>query len=281
MVQVDPVFSRPSFVHPALRQFGEECRAIIVRLLAYVGGLVALAIIAVDLLSGGTMLDAAPVPPGTVETGAKEALATATWTKDTRPRPAFSVLSPDLSNKTNAYEILRSAQGGRKDILRWGPADGPMVASLVLYRPSGEAKANGADHVASDEAALAEITALVPESVQQIGVIDTKFGSVRLLGAAASDGGRRCLGLLKTFSDPELRLSGLFCQSDSVPVARAQLVCAVNRLTLLGAGSDSRLAELFAKADLQDRDCKNSVASGALADDWVSAMNDPKLRGPL
>ena len=265
LVQIEPVFLGRGSVHPVLREFREECRAITVRLMAYVGGFAALAMIAADVLSQAPPPAAAPNAPA----------MTASWMRDVRPRPAFSLESSDLSDKTATYDILRHPAGGRKDVLRWGNADAAPSASLILYRPGGEARSD-----ADSEAILGEITALVPGSVQPLGVIDTKFGAVRLLGATEAGGGHPCLGVLKTFSDPDFRLSGLFCSGDSAPLARTQVVCALNRLTLLGAGSDSRLAKLFARADLRSADCKTAMASVASAD-WMSAMADPKLRGGL
>jgi hypothetical protein len=234
-----------------------------------VGGLFVLAMIAANLFSDDPDPVTAPIAP----------LVSEAWTRDVRPRPAFSVVASDLLDKPASYEIFRHSTGGRKDVLCWGGADAPPAASFELYRSGREAdRSRGGDR---GEAALADLAVLKPGSVQPLGVLDTKFGSVRLLGALEAQNGRQCLGILKILSDPDLQLSGLFCPGDSAPVARAQVVCAVNRLTLLGAGSDPRLAEIFARADLRGRDCKNPSVSPVSGEDWVTAMDDPKLRGRL
>jgi hypothetical protein len=65
---------------------------------------------------------------------------------------------------------------------------------------------------------------------------------------------RRCLGFQRNFDDPALRLSGWFCQSGSL-IPRTTLACALDRLTLLSAGSEPKVGALFAKAELKRSFC--------------------------
>jgi hypothetical protein len=51
----------------------------------------------------------------------------------------------------------------------------------------------------------------------------------------------------------------------------------MNRLVLLTAGNDPKLAELFARAELKRGSCAASAASG----DWVTSVDNPRLRGTL
>ena len=46
----------------------------------------------------------------------------------------------------------------------------------------------------------------------------------------------------------------------------------LNRLTLIAAGNDARLAELFTRAELKRADCRI---------DWVSGSDRPALRGAI
>ena len=55
------------------------------------------------------------------------------------------------------------------------------------------------------------------------------------------------------------------------PVA-LRSACMLNRLSLIAAGNDARLAELFARADLKRADCRI---------DWVSGSDKPGLRGAM
>jgi hypothetical protein len=75
-----------------------------------------------------------------------------------------------------------------------------------------------------------------------------------------------------------LRISGFSCQGDAIPLRRAALGCMLNRLTLLAAGNDARLAELFARAELRRNDCQAPSQPG-LSADWVTGAGNPSLRG--
>ena len=57
----------------------------------------------------------------------------------TRSYPAFAVSQSDFSGKTEAYEILRHPEGGRKDIFRWAGPDEKPVVELEIHRGHGPA----------------------------------------------------------------------------------------------------------------------------------------------
>jgi hypothetical protein len=113
--------------------------------------------------------------------------------------------------------------------------------------------------------------------LEAAGVIDSKFGPVtllRLAGLARGDA-PGCLGFRLDQSD--LRISGWSCQGDTLPARRAAVGCILNRLTLLTAGNDAKLAELFARAELKRASC--APATAAAAENWVTGTEDPRLRG--
>ena len=62
--------------------------------------------------------------------------------------------------------------------------------------------------------------------------------------------------------------------------ARAAIGCMLNRLTLLTAGNDARLAELFARAELKRADCQ-APSEPRLSSDWVTGAGNPSLRGAV
>ena len=122
-----------------------------------------------------------------------------------------------------------------------------------------------------------------PESRRELeaaGVIDSKFGHVTLLRlAGGADGARSCLGFVKRLDEPNLRISGWSCQGETLPARRAAISCMLNRLVLLTAGNDPKLAELFARAELKRGNC--AAATSAVSADWVTAAQNPLLRGRL
>lgn len=240
----------------------EEGGALLVRLLAYLSGIAMLALIAADLVSGPSVQQPAIDPP-----------AQSGWTSASRPRPAFAVSAADFQNKTESYEILRHPEGGRKDTLRWmAEADSTPVAEIELYRAG--------DELASFAATGADLTQRMGKAsvaeLEPAGLVGTKFGKValwRLPGAAPA-----CLGFTREFDDPRLRISGWSCQADTRAAQRNLIGCTLDRLILLSAGNDPKLAELFARAELKRGDCGTLPSVSA---DWVNSAETPQLRGRL
>jgi hypothetical protein len=120
-----------------------------------------------------------------------------------------------------------------------------------------------------------------PHELEAAGIIDSKFGAVALLRLAGHAGDApACLGFLKRFEQPDVRISGWSCQGDTLPARRAAVGCILNRLTLLTAGNDPKLAELFARAELRRGSCTTTATSASSAN-WVTDTENPQLRGGL
>jgi hypothetical protein len=251
-------------IHPALTSFADECVATLARLIAYVGALALLGMIGLHFWDEW--------PAVTVEPAATPGFSVAS-----RSRPAFAVSSLDPPEKSEAYEILRHPEGGRKDVFHWGPPGEKPVAELEIYRPGGE--------FSGSEALEAEIAVRMDgegaRELETAGVVDTKFGTVTLLRLTDHrDPTKACLGFFKRLGDPVLQISGWSCQGSGLPARRAAIGCMLNRLTLLAAGNEPKLAELFARAELRRGSCTSPAAS-AVSADWVTGAENPRLRGPL
>jgi hypothetical protein len=255
----------PNRIHPALTSFADECYGMLAHLVAYVGVLALLAMVCIHLWD--------ELPAGeAVEPSAKTG-----WSRASRSHPAFAVSQFDSSEKTETYEILRHPEGGRKDVFRWASQGQKPVAELEIYRPGGELSQSGP--------ASAEIAGRMDpgrgSDLEAAGVVDSKFGTVMLLRRAGdADGAPPCLGFLKRIDDPDLRISGWSCQGDTVPARRVAIGCILSRLVLLTAGNEPKLAELFARAELRRGGCAAAAASSASAD-WVTAAENPRLRGTI
>ncbi len=248
----------------ALTSFVDECYGTLARLFVYMGALALLAIVGVHVWD---QLPAAD----------PDAPAKANWSAATRSYPAFAVSQPELVGKTASYEIFRHPEGGRKDILRWAAAGEKPVAELEIYRLGGESTQSGP--------AIAEIADRMDpggaHELEAAGVIDSKFGTVTLLRLPGAAGGTpACLGFMTQLDQPDLRISGWSCQGDTLPAQRAAVGCILNRLTLLNAGNDPKLAELFARAELKRGSCAAAPASADTAT-WVTDSENPRLRGGL
>jgi hypothetical protein len=262
-------------IHPALTSFADECVATLARLIAYVGALALLGI------AGLHLWDEWPAAVS-VEPAGKPG-----WSVASRSRPAFAVSSFDPAEKSETYEILRHPEGGRKDVFHWGPQGEKPVAELEIYRPGGEFSPSEAIASKSlvSKSLEAEIAARMdPESAREpeaAGLVDSKFGPVTLLRLSGRpDGAKACLGFSKRLGDHLLQISGWSCQGSGLSARRAAIGCMLNRLTLLAAGNEPKLAELFARAELRRGNCATAATSTPSAD-WVMGAENPRLRGSL
>jgi hypothetical protein len=255
----EPASSRSTDrIHPTLMSFADEVCATVARIFAYLGTLALLAILGVHAWD---QLHA----EGNGEPGAKAA-----WSTAGRSHPAFAVSKLDQGEKSATYAIVHHPAGGRKDILRWaGAGIIKPAAELEIYRPGRELDAKtppGAD-----------VSRLMGESseLESAGIVDSKFGTVALLRpGGAGEGANACLGFAKRIRDPLLEIEGFSCQGDTLPARRMAISCMLNRLTLLTAGNEPKLADLFAEAELKRGSC---ISDGTA--DWVSSSASPELRG--
>ena len=253
-----------------LTGLAEEGRALAVRLLAYLCGIAVLALIAADI--------AAKAVPAADEEPVSSVPEHA-WTPASRVQPAFAAPIHDFSAFTEGYEILRHPLGGRKDFLSWATDDNrtpntPPVARIELYRPGAELAVFGS---ATHEIA-ARVAGGNPERVQAAGVIETKFGEMPLVRFSRRNGAAResCIGFARSFETPPLQISGWSCQGDGAPAQRRTVACALDRLTMLSAGNDPNMAQLFARAELRRAGCATGPTPRT---DWVTSTRDPLLRG--
>ena len=160
---------------------------------------------------------------------------------------------PEAADAPAGYAIRRNVDGGgRQDILSLGEPDSPApYLEVQIYRAGGEI-----DHFAPAAATIAaEAAALGPVDLHAQEPLASKFGPLAVVSFATSKGTpRKCLGFVRGYDDPRLQLSGWFCRGGDF-VERSTLACALDRLTLLAAGSEPKVGALFAKAELHRTFC--------------------------
>ena len=252
----------------ALTGFVDEVYGTLARLCAY---LITLALMAIGGIALWEQLPAvAALEP------APRTLSSA-WSPASRTAPAFAVSQLIFPGKAETYEILRHPEGGRKDVFRWSGIGGTPVAELEIYRPGEEA-----DQVGSAAGYLAaRMDPAGPRELEAAGLVDSKFGPVTLFRrTGGAEAAQACLRFYRHVDEPKFRLSGWSCLGEDVPARRAAIGCTLNRLILLTAGNDAKLAELFARAEVRRSDCAGSGALPVTAD-WVTGADNPQLRGTL
>src|SRR5579885_1197631 len=228
-------------MHPALYSWREQLPATFVRLLAYLSAITLLSLGAAQFFQSHPTM--APISP----------LDRTPWRQVERPFPAFALAIPEAAEAPFHYAIEHNrAGGGRKDILSLGDPDAATpYLQIEIYRPGTELRAF--------DVPIAEIVAaaagLAPALAGAGEPLQTKFGPVTVVPFDTAKGTpRHCLGFVRMYDDPRLQLSGWFCQGGEF-IERATLACALDRLTLLSAGSDPKIGALFAQAELHRSFC--------------------------
>ncbi|TMJ01948.1 MAG: hypothetical protein E6G97_14015 [Alphaproteobacteria bacterium] len=254
------ISARARVAFALLGMFAVELQATLARLFVYCAALGACGFgIAEFVARGSTVTQAEP----------------AEWLAVNRPFAAFAMAIPDF--EPPRYSIWRQASGGgRKDILTFGEPGG-ATAVVEIHRPGTDAEAGDSEDIT---ASISELRLSAPVTPR---TIDTKFGVVLVEAFTdhAPHGTRSCLRFNRGFEEPRLELTGWFCNPGPELVDRGMLACALDRLSLLAAGTEPKLAALFARAEIRRSFCGQNavfVAATPKRTDWIEAARDPKLR---
>jgi hypothetical protein len=230
-------------MHPALQSWRDELPSSLARVLAYLGAVAVLSIAAAHVSqSPRVMNDITPTHQSE-------------WVTIDRPFPAFSLSIPEAADAPANYAILRNVEGGgRKDILSLGEADSAApYLQVEIYRPRTEIR-----DFADPKAEIIDAAApLGPVEIKRATEpLATKFGPLTIVTFATSKGTpRHCLGFVRAYRDPRLQISGWFCQGGTEFIENGTLACALDRLTLLAAGSEPKMGALFAQFELNRSYC--------------------------
>ncbi|HZL40632.1 MAG TPA: hypothetical protein VFC45_10195 [Pseudolabrys sp.] len=231
-------------MHPALHSWREELPATFVRVLAYLGGVAVLSMAAAQIFQSAPAITTATVIHQQPE-----------WTDIERPFPAFALSIPEAADVPSSYAIRRHAEGGgRKDILTLGAPDSAApYLQVEIYRPGDELHrfAGPKDEIGAEAIALGPIGLVHADEK-----LASKFGQLEIVAFETSNGTpRHCLGFVRAYDDPRLQLSGWFCQGGTDFIERSTLACALDRLSLLSAGSEPKVGALFAQTELNRSYC--------------------------
>ncbi len=270
----DSVAPRPLLVParplPVPGSLAAEGRETLVRFLAYAGGIGAMSFFAAHILQSPPV-EAAVEPQQKPE-----------WTSVAKPYPAFLLSLPDLGEEQR-YTILRHADGGgRKDIMTFGELGRSLRYVMVeVYRPGTEIESFGTPS--------AEIAARAAD-LQPAGMvrpslpIKSKFGTFSTVEFAAGRFGiGHCIGFVRSVDDPRLQISGISCSMDHL-VNRSAVACALDRLSLMSAGSDPDIARYFAQSEIKRNFCgqRDPLLYATPKRDYpVTPPSALKLRGRL
>ena len=137
-------------MHPALHSWREELPATFVRVLAYLGGIAVLSVLAPR-----------DIPIARKRSESSRRSHQPQWIEIERPFPAFALSIPEAADVPSSYAIRRHAEGGgRKDILALGEPDGVApYLQIEIYRPGSEIRrfADPQAEIAAAAAALGPV----------------------------------------------------------------------------------------------------------------------------
>jgi hypothetical protein len=229
-------------MHPALHSWRQELSDALVRWLSYLCGVAVLSIAAAHVFQSRPAMHAS------------NPVQRPEWVEIEKPFPAFALSIPEAADAPAHYAIRRNRQGGgRKDILTLGEPDGAdPYLQVEIYRPGRETSRFAAPAAAIAAAAAAFGPVDLRPSAEPLA---SKFGPLTIVAFGTSHGTpRRCLGFARAYDDPMLQLSGWFCRGGEF-IERSTLACALDRLTLLSAGSEPKIGARFAEAELHRSFC--------------------------
>ena len=230
-------------MHPALHSWRDELPATFVHGLAILCGLAVLSVFCAWMFQPHKAIG--------VTTPAHQT----EWNEIARPFPAFVLSIPEAADAPSHYAILHNVEGGgRKDILSLGEPDSASpYLQVEIYRPGSEIHRFSGPKATVAAAAAA----LGPVALRRADEpLASKFGPLEVFAFETSKGvARHCLAFVRSYDDPRLQLSGWFCQGGADFIDRSTLACALDRLTLLSAGSEPKVGALFAKAELNRSYC--------------------------
>jgi hypothetical protein len=226
---------------PALANLRGEARETLIRFLAYVGGIGALSFFAAHVFQTPAV-EVAVEPEPRPE-----------WVTVAKPYPAFLLTLPDLGEESR-YAILRNQDGGgRKDIMTFGELGRSLRYVMVeIYRPGSEIErfGNPMSEIAARAAELSPVAVPRPSLP-----LKTKFGTFSTAEFSAGRFGiGHCIGFVRSMNDPRLQIAGMSCSMDHL-VNRNAVACALDRLSLMSAGSDPDIAKFFAQAEIKRNFC--------------------------
>jgi hypothetical protein len=245
-------------------------------LLAYAAVAIMATILAEDLVRRPP-----PAPPPT------ESRPQPQWIEIPRAQGAFSMNSSSLDGIGAHYVVRRHRSGGgRKDELTFGdPSARRPYVRIVFYRPGTEGMAEPDPLEAIVE--VASRSSIDAELQETDRTVATKFGTLPIVAMTVKNvtGPRYCIATAAAWSDPRLGLTAWWCNEGAELVAHGDFACLLDRLELMSAGGDDRLAEFFANAELRRRTCGPDgsfvSATPKRYDDWIYAKAVPRLRGRL
>jgi len=164
------------------------------------------------------------------------------WRPLERPIEMFAISAPSFIDGVPVYRAERNLAGpARRDTLSLGSLDneGPWLA-VAFHR---ELSADGHELAATADR-LSSGTATAPTASS---TLDSKFGPIVAAEIKAGAAGREhdCLAFGRQETDLRFAFQGLYCAAEGKAADRRTLSCLIDRIEMIGGGSDRQLRGYF------------------------------------
>ncbi|MBY0613371.1 MAG: hypothetical protein K2P80_14420 [Beijerinckiaceae bacterium] len=204
--------------------------------------------------------------------------------------PIFALEAAELSGLVQGYGSRSKTSGAREDIMTWDerPLAGespfrPLVLIVAQRRISPDAEPAGSLYLETTRRAA--LHGLSVARAATPGDLSTKFGTFEVAdvvlerGAEAGRPARSCLAFRHAAASVVFRLTGWLCAQPDKVVERPTLAALIGKLTLIGAGADRDLHQIFVDADLR-KDLSGASHAARKPSNWLDQTGEkPPLKG--
>lgn len=194
------------------------------------------------------------------------------WVSIERPLEVFSLSLPQFASAARLYKAERfEGARGRRDTIVFGDlAPGSSFLAVAVHRDAAEA--------AGFPTVARALTGIDAGGAGLAAPMKTKFGAIPTAEIALAD--RACLVFEQFEPAITASIEGVFCPPVGKVADRRTLACAVDRLDLMSAGSDTAIRRYFAEAERRRDFCgMGQVASVGTKPVWLDADGErPRLR---
>lgn len=204
--------------------------------------------------------------------------------------PIFALEAAELSGLAQSYGSRSKTSGAREDVMTW---DEPQRAGASPFKPlvlivAQRRIAPDADPAGSLYLETTRRAALHGLSVARAatpGDLPTKFGTFEVADVVLERGtetgrlARSCLAFRHATASVVFRLTGWLCAQPDKVVERPTLAALIGKLTLIGAGADRDLHQIFVDADLRN-DLSGASHAARKPSSWLDQTGEkPPLKG--
>jgi hypothetical protein len=238
---------------------------------------------AMTLTGGGSAVPIAapdPTPVGSIATHDRVPTAPE-WLQVRKPVELLALQAPQFERLVATYTQRRTARNDREDAISWqAAATGGAEARIALLRDSG---AGRPPSLFVDMTRIQAERGIAVTRTGAPGALLTKFGPLEAADMTFSDASgeaQACIAFRSPGETDGPVIAGWYCAGQGAAVERPEVVCFIDRLTLLKGGDDLALRRMFTEAEQRRRPCPTARNTAGRKPTWLDHDGRaPTIRG--